>query len=137
MKTLLVSGGFTYFTDRVRERLALDYAYSNVLVVEGGKLAGTTTRAAGGRAGQGRARGAAEGASWDCARERVLAIGDGANDLPMMAEAGTSIAYHAKPVVKAKADYALDYVGLDGVLNLFPENPGRSVLRRRHRGSGK
>ncbi|HET6264782.1 MAG TPA: HAD hydrolase family protein, partial [Usitatibacter sp.] len=54
-------------------------------------------------------------------RERVLAIGDGANDLPMMAEAGTGIAYHAKPVVKAKADYALDYAGLDGVLNLFPE----------------
>jgi phosphoserine phosphatase len=53
-------------------------------------------------------------------RGRVLAIGDGANDLPMMAEAGTSIAYHAKPVVKARADYALDYVGLDGVLNLFP-----------------
>ena len=54
-------------------------------------------------------------------RERVLAIGDGANDLPMMAEAGTSIAYHAKPVVKAKADYALDFAGLDGVLNLFPD----------------
>ena len=54
-------------------------------------------------------------------RERVLAIGDGANDLPMMAEAGTSIAYHAKPVVKAKATFALDYAGLDGVLNLFME----------------
>ena len=49
----------------------------------------------------------------------MLAIGDGANDLPMMAEAGTSIAYHAKPVVKSKADYALDYVGLEGVLGLF------------------
>jgi 3-deoxy-D-manno-octulosonate 8-phosphate phosphatase KdsC-like HAD superfamily phosphatase len=57
-------------------------------------------------------------------RERVLAIGDGANDLPMMAEAGTSIAYHAKPVVKAKADYALDYAGLDGVLTLFPASGG-------------
>jgi phosphoserine phosphatase len=55
------------------------------------------------------------------ARERVLAIGDGANDLPMMAEAGTSIAYRAKPVVKGKATYAFDHVGLDGVLNLFPE----------------
>jgi len=53
-------------------------------------------------------------------REQVLAIGDGANDLPMLAEAGTSIAYHAKPVVKEKADYALDHVGLDGVLALFP-----------------
>jgi phosphoserine phosphatase len=54
------------------------------------------------------------------ARERVIAIGDGANDLPMMAEAGTSIAYHAKPVVRAKADYALDFSGLEGVLGLFP-----------------
>ena len=53
-------------------------------------------------------------------RARVIAIGDGANDLPMMAEAGTSVAYHAKPVVKAKAGYALDFVGLEGVLGLFP-----------------
>jgi phosphoserine phosphatase len=68
------------------------------------------------------------------ARERVLAIGDGANDLAMLAEAGTSIAYHAKPVVREKADYVLDYAGLDGVLNLFPE-PGSSSLPRR--GSGK
>jgi len=119
VKTLLVSGGFTYFTDRVRERLKLDYAYSNVLVVEGGKLAGTTTGPlvdAGGKAGH-VARLKRE---LGLARERVLAIGDGANDLPMMAEAGTSIAYHAKPVVKAKAGYALDHVGLEGVLNLFP-----------------
>ena len=120
VKTLLVSGGFTYFTDRVRDRLKLDYAYSNVLVVEGGKLAGTTTGPlvdAAGKAGH-VARLKRE---LGLARERVLAIGDGANDLPMMAEAGTSIAYHAKPVVKAKADYALDYAGVDGVLDLFPE----------------
>jgi phosphoserine phosphatase len=118
VKTLLVSGGFTYFTDRVRDQLKLDYAYSNVLVVEGGKLAGTTTGplvdAAGKAAHVARLR-----RELGLPRERVIAIGDGANDLPMMAEAGTSIAYHAKPVVKAKAGYALDYVGLDGVLNLF------------------
>src|SRR6185436_9629777 len=120
LKTLLVSGGFTYFTDRVRDRLKLDYAYSNVLVAEGGKLAGTTTGPlvdAAGKAGH-VARLKRE---LGLGKERVLAIGDGANDLPMMAEAGTSIAYHAKPVVKAKAEYALDYVGLDGVLGLFPE----------------
>ena len=65
----------------------------------------------------------------------MLAIGDGANDLPMLAVAGTSIAYHAKPVVKQNADYAIDYAGLDGVLNLFPESlssPGSTRL-----GSGK
>jgi len=116
--TLLVSGGFTYFTDRVRDKLKLDYAYSNVLVVEGGKLTGQVTGPlvdAQGKAGH-LARLKRELA---IGREQVIAIGDGANDLPMMSEAGTSIAYHAKPVVKAKADYALDYVGLDGVLNLF------------------
>ena len=121
VKTLLVSGGFTYFTDRVRDELKLDYAYSNVLVVEGGKLAGRTTGPlvdAGGKA----AHVARLKRELGLPRERVLAIGDGANDLPMMAEAGTSIAYHAKPVVKAKAGYALDYAGLDGVLSLFPES---------------
>jgi phosphoserine phosphatase len=119
VKTLLVSGGFTYFTDRVRERLKLDYAYSNVLVVEGGRLAGSTTGAlvdAVGKAGH-VARLKRE---LGLEAARVLAIGDGANDLPMMAQAGTSIAYHAKPVVRAKADYALDHVGLEGVLGLFP-----------------
>ena len=121
VKTLLVSGGFTYFTDRVREQLKLDYAYSNVLVVEGGKLAGTTTGPL--VDAQGKAAHVARlKRELGLARERVLAIGDGANDLPMMAEAGTSIAYHAKPVVKAKAGYALDYAGLDGVLSLFPES---------------
>ena len=121
VRTLLVSGGFTYFTDRVRERLALDYAYSNFLVVEAGKLAGTTTGPLVDARGKA-AHVARLKRELGLARERVLAVGDGANDLPMLAEAGTSIAYHAKPVVKAKAGYALDYAGLDGVLNLFPES---------------
>ena len=121
VKTLLVSGGFTYFTDRVRDRLRLDHAYSNVLVVERGKLTGKVTGplvdAAGKAAHLVRLR-----EELGLSRDQVMAIGDGANDLPMMAESGTSIAYHAKPVVKAKASYALDYAGLDGVLNLFPES---------------
>ncbi len=121
IRTLLVSGGFTYFTDRVRDRLKLDFAYSNVLVAEGGKLTGKVTGPLVD----------AEGKAAHVARLKkelaipagaVLVIGDGANDLPMMAESGTSIAYHAKPVVKAAASYALDYAGLDGVLNLFPES---------------
>ena len=119
LKTLLVSGGFTYFTDRVRDRLGLDHAYSNELVVSGGKLAGQVTGAlvdAHGKA----AHVARLKRELGLAREQVLAIGDGANDLLMLDEAATSIAYHAKPVVKARTAYALDYVGLDGVLALFP-----------------
>jgi phosphoserine phosphatase len=118
VKTLLVSGGFTYFTDRVRDKLALDYAYSNVLVVESGKLAGAVTGPlvdANGKA----AHVARLKKELKISRDQVMAIGDGANDLLMLEEAGTSIAYHAKPVVKAKTAYALDYVGLDGVLALF------------------
>ncbi len=133
VKTLLVSGGFTYFTDRVRDKLGFDYAYSNTLVVEGGRLAGSVTGplvdAHGKAAHVTRLK-----HELGVARARVIAIGDGANDLLMMAQAGTSIAYHAKPVVKEKADYALDYAGLDGVLNLFPDSSGLESSRA---GSGK
>ena len=121
LKTLLVSGGFTYFTDRVREQLGLDYAYSNVLVADAGRLTGEVTGPLVDAAGK-KGHVARLMREMGLASRQVLAIGDGANDLPMMAEAGTSIAYHAKPVVKAQASYALDFAGLDGVLNLFPES---------------
>jgi phosphoserine phosphatase len=118
--TLLVSGGFRYFTDRLRERLGFDEAHANELVIEDGRLAGRVTGplvdAAGKAAHVARLR-----ASLGLPREKVLAIGDGANDLAMMAEAGTSIAFHAKPVVRAKASYALTHAGLEGVLALFPD----------------
>ena len=119
VKTLLVSGGFTYFTDRVRGELGFDHAYSNTLDAHAGKLTGTVSGPlvdAAGKAGHvARLR-----RELGITREQVIAIGDGANDLPMMAEAGTSVAYHAKAVVRERADYALDFSGLDGVLNLFP-----------------
>jgi len=120
LKTLLVSGGFTYFTDRVRDQLGLDYAYSNVLVAEGGRLAGRVTGPLVDAHGK-KAHVARLKEQLGLSKAQVLVLGDGANDLPMMAE-GTSVAYHAKPVVKASADYALDYAGLAGVLNLFPES---------------
>lgn len=133
LEVLLVSGGFTYFTDRVRDRLGIDHAYSNELVVEDGRLAGRVTGPL--VDAQGKAAHVARlKRELGIARERVIAIGDGANDLAMLAEAGTGIAYRAKPVVRAKADYALDYAALDGVLNLFPESGSSSLPRR---GSGK
>jgi len=119
LKTLLVSGGFSYFTDRLRDRLGLDEAHANALVIEAGRIAGRVTGplvdADGKAAHVARMRDAL-----GLARERVLVIGDGANDLAMMAEAGTSIAYQAKSVVREKASYTLANVGLEGVLALFP-----------------
>jgi phosphoserine phosphatase len=119
LRTLLVSGGFTYFTDRLRNRLGLDEAHSNELVVEDGRLAGRVTGYlvdAGGKA----AHVARMRDGLGLTKERVLAIGDGANDLAMMAEAGTSIAFHAKAIVREQATYSLGHTGLDGVLALFP-----------------
>ena len=128
VKTLLVSGGFTYFTDRVRDTLGFDYAYSNVLDIQGSSLAGTVSGPLVDAAGKA-AHVARLKRELGVGPERVIAIGDGANDLPMMAQAGTSVAYHAKPVVKSKAGYALDYAGLDGLLNLFPDSSGLSSSR--------
>ena len=118
VKLLLVSGGFTFFTERLKERLGLDETLSNVLEIDNGKLSGRvlgTIVDADAKAAKFKQMAQRLGA----AREQTVAIGDGANDLKMMAEAGTSIAYRAKPVVRAKATYALNYSGLDGVLNLF------------------
>ena len=118
VRTLLVSGGFTYFTERLKSRLSLDWAVSNELEIEDARLTGRIV----GEVMDAAAKAAKVRAVRDelgIGRDQVIAIGDGANDLAMMAEAGMSIAYRAKPVVRAKADYALDYAGLDGVLNLF------------------
>ncbi len=118
IKLLLVSGGFTFFTERLKERLGLDETLSNVLEIDNGKLSGRvigTIVDADAKAAKFKQMAQRLGAT----REQTVAIGDGANDLKMMAEAGTSIAYRAKPVVRAKATYSLNYSGLDGVLNLF------------------
>jgi len=117
--TLLASGGFTYFTDRLKQRLAFDWATSNTLEIARRKLTGRLRGAILDAEGKAAAVRAAR-EELGLRREQVLAIGDGANDLPMLAEAGISIAYRAKPLVRAKATYCLNHVGLDGVLNLFP-----------------
>ena len=118
-RTLRVSGGFTYFTERLRKRLGFDRATSNTLEIVRRRLTGHLKGEifdATGKAAVVRETRREMGLS----RDQVLAIGDGANDLAMMAEAGTSIAFHAKPLVRAKATFCLNHVGLDGVLNLFP-----------------
>ena len=118
VKTLLVSGGFSFFTERLKTRLGLDYSISNELEIESGRISGRVI----GNIVDAQAKAArlrALRAEFGVARDAVIAIGDGANDLAMMAEAGVSVAYRAKPLARSKADYALDYCGLDGVLNLF------------------
>jgi phosphoserine phosphatase len=118
VKLLLVSGGFTFFTDRLKSRLGIDYTISNVLEVRDGKLTGNVLGDivdADAKAAKFRAVAKELGAK----KDQTVAIGDGANDLKMMAEAGLSVAFRAKPVVRAQADCTLSYSGLDGVVNLF------------------
>lgn len=118
IRTLLVSGGFTFFTERLKERLGLDDTLSNVLETDGGKLTGRVSGAIVDAAAKA-ARLVALRDALGLEKAQTLAIGDGANDLPMLAEAGVSVAWRAKPVVRAHATHALDHSGLDAVLNFF------------------
>jgi len=118
VKTLLVSGGFTFFTARLKDRLRLDYTISNTLQTKAGSLTGTLT----GDIVDADAKAAkfvAVMQELKASKQQTVAIGDGANDLKMMAQAGLSVAFNAKPVVRAQASCALTYSGLDGILNLF------------------
>ena len=118
IKTMLVSGGFTLFANHVKDLLGLDYAVANTLEIVDGKLTGKIL-----------------GDIVDADRKaqelanlrdklglsihQTIAIGDGANDLKMMQAAEVGVAYHAKPIVQQQATYALNFSGLDGVINLF------------------
>jgi phosphoserine phosphatase len=122
MKLLLVSGGFTFFTDRIKDRLQIDLARSNVLEVAGGKLTGRMVDQAWGDICDGAEK--RKTLLETCAQmgidaKQAIAVGDGANDLPMMAAAGLSVAYHAKPKVREQAMVAINEGGLDRLLSLF------------------
>lgn len=118
IKTLLVSGGFTYMTDRLKPRVQLDYTHSNVLEIIGGKLTGKVI----GEIVNADAKRAAllrVAESLGLKREQIVGVGDGANDLKFMAECGVSFAYRAKPVVREQTTYSINHAGLDALLWLL------------------
>ena len=118
VRTMLVSGGFSFFTEGLKEKLGFDYALANILEIDRGRLTG-------------RLRGnvvdaAAKRTALVKARDEIgllptqtIAVGDGANDLLMLDEAAIGVAYHAKPLVRQRTRYAINHVGLDGILHLF------------------
>jgi len=116
--TLLVSGGFTFFTEKLRQQLGFKQAQANTLEIIDGKLTGKVLGNI--------VDGAAKASYLDeacrflgCTKANAMTIGDGANDLIMMNGSGISIAYKAKPILKEKADAAFDRVGLDAALLLI------------------
>jgi phosphoserine phosphatase len=120
LKTLLVSGGFTFFTERMQARLGLDYTHANVLEIDQGKLTG---RVVGAIVDADEKQRTVERVCVElgCSTQQAIVMGDGANDLKMMGISGMSVAFRAKPVVRAQADVALNFVGLDGILSLFAD----------------
>jgi phosphoserine phosphatase len=121
LKTLLVSGGFTFFTDRLRDRLGIDYTRSNVLGVDGDRLDGRLVDQPWGDICDGaekRRMLRQTCAQLGIAPRQAIAVGDGANDLPMMGEAGLSVAYHAKPAVRERAMLSIEAGGLDRLLEV-------------------
>mgnify|MGYP000076405070 CR=1 FL=1 len=119
-KVGLVSGGFTYFTDRFKERLKLDYTRSNVLEIHNGKLTGSVLGDI--VDAQSKRHCLLEQAEiYSIPLLQTVALGDGANDLPMIHAAGLGIAFHAKPKVQAEAPFSINEGPLDQALNLFAD----------------
>jgi len=122
MKVLLVSGGFTFFTDHVRDRLGINWTRSNVLEVVNGELTGRMLDQDWGDICDGEEK--RKMLLQTCEQmgiepSQAIAMGDGANDLPMMGVAGLSVAYHAKPKVREQAMVAIEEGGLDRLLDVF------------------
>ncbi|MFC5474205.1 phosphoserine phosphatase SerB [Paraherbaspirillum soli] len=118
LKTLLVSGGFTFFTDRIKTRLGLDVTHANELEIVDGKLTG---KVLGGIVNAEEKKLTVQRVCADLgiSPAQAIVMGDGANDLKMMDIAGLSVAFRAKPIVRAQAGVALNFVGLDGILPIF------------------
>jgi len=117
-RTAILSGGFTYFGEHLKEQLGIDYVYANELEIKNGKLTGRVA----GPVVDGARKAALLGelAERENLRlEQTIAVGDGANDLPMLDSAGLGIAFHAKPKVRASAEQVISNLGLDGILYLI------------------
>ncbi len=122
IRTALVSGGFSFFTDRLKQRLSLDYTLANRLAVQKGKLTGKVVGDIVGAEAKRRfllERCEELGIS----PRQAVAVGDGANDLEMLGAAGLSVAYLAKPRVQEQADIVLNHSGLDAILHLLDVAP--------------
>ena len=122
LKTLLVSGGFTYFSERIRHRLGLDFARANMLAIEGGRLTGSLVDRPWGDICDGNEKRRVVLEVCDLmgiAPDQAIAVGDGANDLPMMSVAGLSICYHGKPAVREQAMISIEAGGMDRALDLL------------------
>lgn len=118
LKTMVISGGYTFFTDRIKARLGLDFAFANTLEVKDKKLTGQVVGKIIGAEGKAEVLKLVRD-ELGLKKEQVIAIGDGANDLRMLETAGIGIAYHAKPILQEKSTYSINFVGLDGIINLF------------------
>lgn len=122
LKTLLVSGGFTFFSQRVRQRLGLDFARANVLEIEDGQLTGRMVDQPWGDIVDGAEKRRVLLDVCDLMGippTQAIAVGDGANDLPMMGAAGLSICFHGKPAVRAQAKISVEQGGMDRVLEVL------------------
>ncbi len=122
LKTLLVSGGFTYFSERIRHRLGLDFARANVLEIAHGQLTGALVERPWGDICDGveKRRVVMEVCElMGIDTDRAIAVGDGANDLPMMSVAGLSICFHGKPAVREQAMISIEDGGMDRALELL------------------
>ncbi|MAK42800.1 MAG: phosphoserine phosphatase SerB [Spongiibacter sp.] len=117
-KTAILSGGFTYFGHYLQKRLGIDYVYANELAIEEGRVTGEVSGVV--VDGQRKAELLREIAQREgIDMEQVIAVGDGANDLPMLSIAGLGIAFRAKPIVRENAKQSISTLGLDSILYLL------------------